>query len=195
MWISQSEKFNGDRALKVAILLSSVPVPYGEVLRRWQLDENFRAFFISILADSPFAAFRWETPPLTSASADRPFEFVLLDSPSLDRTPSPDAFAEYFHGAPTGGIVEFTNLGGDAILIAPCSTDLVAAYGHIGAFIRQAPERQKHDLWKCVGAAMQQRTSNTPIWLSTAGAGVPWLHVRLDRRPKYYGHAPYRDVP
>jgi hypothetical protein len=30
------------------------------------------------------------------------------------------------------------------------------------------------------------------VWLSTAGAGVPWLHVRLDDAPKYYGHAAYR---
>ncbi|MGI9175867.1 MAG: DUF6940 family protein [Rhodothermales bacterium] len=24
------------------------------------------------------------------------------------------------------------------------------------------------------------------MWLSTAGGGVSWLHVRLDSRPKYY---------
>jgi hypothetical protein len=30
-----------------------------------------------------------------------------------------------------------------------------------------------------------------PIWLSTAGMGVAWLHIRLDERPKYYSHKPY----
>jgi len=30
--------------------------------------------------------------------------------------------------------------------------------------------------------------------LSTAGMGVYWLHVRLDTRPKYYQHTPYRDA-
>mmetsp|Transcript_9405 Transcript_9405/g.21189 ORF Transcript_9405/g.21189 Transcript_9405/m.21189 type:complete len:541 (+) Transcript_9405:444-2066(+) len=25
-----------------------------------------------------------------------------------------------------------------------------------------------------------------PVWLSTSGMGVPWLHVRLDSSPKYY---------
>jgi uncharacterized protein DUF6940 len=29
-------------------------------------------------------------------------------------------------------------------------------------------------------------------WVSTAGMGVPWLHVRLDTRPTYYRHAAYR---
>jgi hypothetical protein len=31
-----------------------------------------------------------------------------------------------------------------------------------------------------------------PVWVSTAGMGVSWLHVRLDNRPKYYGYKPYR---
>ena len=30
------------------------------------------------------------------------------------------------------------------------------------------------------------------LWISTAGLGVTWVHVRIDSRPKYYTHAPYR---
>jgi len=30
------------------------------------------------------------------------------------------------------------------------------------------------------------------LWISTAGLGVTWLHVRIDSSPKYYTHAPYR---
>ena len=41
--------------------------------------------------------------------------------------------------------------------------------------------------------AMDSRVGARPIWLSTAGHGVAWLHVRLDSRPKYYLHAPYRE--
>lgn len=29
------------------------------------------------------------------------------------------------------------------------------------------------------------------IWMSTAGISTPWLHVRLDSRPKYYHYGPY----
>ncbi len=42
---------------------------------------------------------------------------------------------------------------------------------------------------------MLARLNSKPVWLSTAGAGVSWLHVRLDDKPKYYGHAPYRIPP
>ena len=30
------------------------------------------------------------------------------------------------------------------------------------------------------------------VWLSTAGDGIAWLHVRLDPSPKYYQHDEYR---
>ena len=40
-------------------------------------------------------------------------------------------------------------------------------------------------LWRCVGAAAEARLrSHGGFWLSTHGGAVPWLHVRLDERPK-----------
>ena len=41
---------------------------------------------------------------------------------------------------------------------------------------------------------MEDRVNEIPVWLSTAGGGVAWLHVRLDDRPKYYSYAPYKNV-
>ena len=193
MWTSRNEQPTGGRVIRVAIDLDSSPVSYAEVLRRWQGDADFRSFFLGLLADSPFSAFRWETPPITTATANRPFEFVLLDSPGLASNPDADAFAEHFSGL-TDGVVEFPNLGKDAIMVVPCPSGPSSAYGHLGAFVRQAPERQRHALWELIGAAMQRRLDSRPVWLSTAGAGVSWLHVRLDNRPKYYGYAPYREV-
>ena len=32
---------------------------------------------------------------------------------------------------------------------------------------------------------VEARIDDRPLWLSTAGDGVAWLHVRLDQRPKY----------
>jgi len=178
----------------VAVDFEKRPVKFSEVLRRWQDDAVFRPFFIALLADAPFSAFRWETPPITAASAGRAFEFVLLDSPRLASQPDPDAFAEHFGGQEASGdVVSFPNLNNDAILVAPCPLGPVSAYGHLAAFVRQAPDAQKHSLWRLVGELMERRLGPRPVWLSTAGAGVSWLHVRLDQRPKYYGHAPYRE--
>ncbi len=195
MWSTRTEHLANGRIRKVFLELASSPVPFADVLRLWRHDAAFRSFFISLLADAPFSAFRWETPPITAASAQRPFEFVLLDSPGLAQQPDRIAFADHFAAADGKSVVSFPNLGGDAILVVPCPAGPISAYGHVAAFVREAPEAQKHSLWELVGTVMQQQLGKTPIWLSTAGAGVSWLHVRLDRRPKYYGYAPYRDLP
>jgi hypothetical protein len=41
---------------------------------------------------------------------------------------------------------------------------------------------------------MAQRLNEKPVWLSTAGGAVSWLHVRLDDRPKYYHYAMYKQT-
>jgi hypothetical protein len=88
MWTSCTDQLPSGRLIKVAIDLDSAPVSYKEVLLRWQNDPVFHSFFLSLLADVPFPAYRWETPAVTSASISRPFEFVVLDSPELATTPS-----------------------------------------------------------------------------------------------------------
>jgi hypothetical protein len=132
---------------------------------------------------------------VTTATAGREFEFVLLDAPGLDRAPEPQAFSEQFRSAGKEPLaVAFPNLGNDAVLVVPCPAGPPAAYGHLATFIRHAPEAQVHEFWRVVAEAMEARLGLAPIWLSTAGLGVSWLHVRLDSRPKYYGFAPYRDA-
>ncbi len=192
LWTSRSELLAGGRSIRMSLGTGSVALPYAEVLRLWREAGEFQTFFNELLAGAPFAAFRWETPPLTAATADRPFESVLLDSPWLATEPDAEAFAEHFGIAGSAGVVEFPNLGGDAILVAPTPASPLSAYAHIGAFARRAPAAQRRALWSRVGAAMARRLGPRPVWLSTAGGGVPWLHVRLDDRPKYYGHEPYR---
>jgi hypothetical protein len=192
MWGFRSEELTDGRGERFTVDLGSQPAAYADVLRGWQHDTAFRSLYNALLAGVPFSAFRWETPPVTTATLTRPFEFVLLDSPGLAQSPEPEAFAAHFDNAPEEGVVEFPNLGGDAILVVPCPKASPLAYRHLAAFVREAPDPQRHALWRLVGAAMTRRVSAKPVWLSTAGAGVSWLHVRLDDRPKYYGFGPYR---
>jgi hypothetical protein len=191
MWTTRHEELADDRGMRFAIDFDSRPATFADVLRGWQRDAGFRSRFSSLLADVPCSAFRWETPPVTIASVSQPFEFVLLDNPSLARRSGPKAFAEHFN-AGEAGVIVFPNLGGDAIMVVPCPLAEASAYGHLAAFVRLAPESQRHALWQSVGKAMMRRISVKPVWLSTAGAGVSWLHVRLDDRPKYYGFGPYK---
>ena len=168
---------------------NDTPVTYRDVIDLWESDEAFRRYFNQLLADSPIAAFRWETPPVTEANFDRPFEFVLLPCPGLERPPDRRAFAEHFENGKS--VVAFDNLGGDATLVVPAPEGDDSAYGHLAAFVRRASEAQQQVLWTEVGRAMERCVGDKSVWLSTAGMGVAWLHVRLDSRPKYYGHRPY----
>ena len=190
MWTTRIEELANVRGLRFAIDFDSRPATIADVLRGWRNDADFRTLFNVLLAEVPFTAFRWETPAVISATVSQPFEFVLLDSPGLARRPDPKAFAAHFSEA-DADIAVFPNLGADAIMVVPYPVAEPSAYGHLAAFVRLAPESQRQALWKAVGDAMGRRIEAKPVWLSTAGAGVSWLHVRLDDRPKYYGFQPY----
>jgi len=181
------------RLRRIRLQQDRAALSFATVLDRWQTDSAFRDWFSAQILDTPFPAVRWETPPVTRRTIERDFEFVLHDAPGLVCRADPRPFAEHFHPAATaGGTVTFDNLGRDATLIVPAPLTPAADYAHLSAFLRNAPDSQKHQLWQSVRAALAARISDRPIWLSTAGMGVPWLHVRLDSRPKYYGYEPYR---
>jgi hypothetical protein len=190
MWIARSEKLTKTSGLQFTVERDARPATFAEVIRGWCDDRAFRSLFNDLLADVPYSAFRWETPPVTAGTASHPFEFVLLDEPGLDRQPDVHAFADHLVGD-QGSITTFENLGKNALLVVPLPIAAATAYGHLAAFVRFAPDHQRDALWQAVGEAMVQRMGRESVWLNTAGAGVSWLHVRLDERPKYYRYAPY----
>ena len=164
------------------------------MLRLWTQDGRFADWFGALLASSPFRAYFWETPPLLLSALTNRFEFVLMDSPALiglDADPTP--FEAHLYG--TEPVVEFSNLGNDATLVVPSDTGCRGAAAHLAEFVRKAPRDLNQALWAAVGNALQTRVSDAPLWCSTSGLGVYWLHVRLDRFPKYYTFAPYRQRP
>ena len=164
-----------------------------------------------LLTDVPYKAYYFETKSMTNTSAlKHPFEFVLVDAPRLaKRKPRFRSFEKPCQLLAAGdgngnssnsnnsyGCV-FPNLSGDALLIVPKPQVNVKdeGYTHLANFIRMAPTEQVEAFWKLVGTSYQRSLSGPDdemIWLSTAGNGVPWLHFRLDKTPKYYRYAPYK---
>ena len=164
---------------------------FTEVVEHWRGNAEFRSFWNASLREVPFDAYCWECPPITVQSSTRPFECVFVSSPMLARMPpDPGPFSEYFR--PDREVVSFESLGKDAWLVAPCPGGQGSNFSHLASFVATATEAQQSALWSAVGTALEKRISARPTWLSTAGGGVAWLHVRLDTRPKYYRHAPYR---
>lgn len=168
------------------------PMSFGDVIDGWRDDESFRCQFIDLLRDAPFEAYFWELPSLTSSTLGRAFECVFVESPTLAGVATDrHAFAEHF--TEDADVAGFANLGGDAWLIAPSPGPRGSDYPHLAAFARTAPLSAQHALWRRAGADLASRLTERPLWFSTSGLGIYWLHLRLDTRPKYYTHAPYKE--
>ena len=192
MWTSHLHQ--ADRqTIKATLSNDSRVLSFREVIELWQSSGAFREFFAGLLRQCPFDAFFWETPPITKQTLDRLFEFVLVESKSLSKLePDPSPFKPHFASRQTETVLTFPDLGGDAILVVPAPIAEESCYTHLAKFLRNAPPSQVDAFWRIAGTAMQDRISSVPTWLSTAGMGVSWLHLRLDSRPKYYRHEPYK---
>lgn len=147
------------------------------------------------LADAPFEAFLWECAPVARDYA-APFRFVLVDCPPLARAaPDPAPFRAHFEGGPgRPAICTFPNLGRDSLLVAPSPMEPLAAGAHLAAFVRRAPPDLVDRFWHAVPRTVERwfAGGHRRLWLSTSGLAVHWLHLRLDPRPKYYAHGPFR---
>lgn len=193
-WTAEPLPSNKLGTLRLAICQTGTRLGFGQVFENWTKDADFRTFYIDLLASTPYEALFWETPPVTLSTVEQPYEFIVTDSPSLASVrPDPTAFASHFRTATSGeSVIAFENLGGDAMLVVPCPVGDESAYPHLAAFVRNAPVEQKHQFFQRLGAEVAEQVGNHPLWISTSGLGVYWLHARLDSVPKYYTYAAYR---
>ncbi len=174
---------------------------------------------IDVLKSLPFDAYFFEMAPVNNLTADTTrWEALVTESFELAQIRKADqnTFEEKF-GLTDNDIVVFPNLGGDATLVVPkplTSLPLRSGpggsllhYAHLASFLR-APATQAQPqaqaqaqaqallstLAREALAALEQR-QGSPLWVSTSGLGVSWLHFRLDSRPKYYQQAAFKVWP
>lgn len=165
---------------------------FRQLFECFENDDDFCGWYTQLLADAPMQAFFWEHPALYDRTLDAHAEFVLIDAPALAaERADPRAFAARFAAAGDADVAVFANLGGDALLLAPRPRG-PSGYAHLAAFVRTAPAGQIRALWREAGRAFAGLAGAAPVWLSTSGLGVPWLHLRFDRFPKYYQHVAYK---
>lgn len=195
MWAHEVENIRRGWVQMVTVSSNGAPLPFGKALRLLGEDAAFRQYLTRLLAGTANTAFRWETPPVSESNLDRAFEFVLTNDPHLETRPDPRPFASYFTGPHAdASALAIPNLGKTAALVVPRQIGEAATYTHFARFLRGAPPHQVHALWQCVAETAQRRLSARPQWISTAGGGVAWLHVRIENVPKYYSYRPYADA-
>lgn len=190
MWKLNSHRVG--TASTVSVLAGDAPMSCKDVLREWRANEPFCRFWLNALRDVPYEAYCWETPPWTRATLARPFECVFVESSGLVRVRAdPVPFARRFQDPSAESIAVFENLGRDALLVAPRPEKTRTDYAHLASFSRSAPDTHAAGLWPAVARGIEERVGTVPVWVSTAGLGVHWLHVRIDSIPKYYRHRAY----
>jgi len=181
----------------IALQRGERPLRFGELFELLTTSNRFTDWYSSILRDSEYPAFFWEHPPLTAANLADPAEFVLLAAPPLESLrPDASSFSEHFRAAELDDgnttVIKFSNIGGDALLIVPCPDNTTKQYTHLAAFLRTASAPQIEEFWRLTAEAVMGNLGAKPLWLSTSGLGVAWLHARLDSQPKYYQYLPYK---
>lgn len=152
---------------------------------------EFIEFYINALRSSTYKGYFWEVKPITENGINETFEFVLVDSKTLPNIVANDSsFKKYFKEGEE--VITFPNLGGDAQLIVPTQISESSNYNHLATFVRKAPLTQVIHFWEKVAEEYEKLIGTETKWLSTAGLGVYWLHVRVDSRPKYYRFKDYK---
>ena len=172
---------------------------FADVIQLMEHDSAFCLFFSKVLRDSPFEHFFWECPAVNAISVGNTlYEHVTVQAFGFSAA-SPKNFEAHF--TRTKAVVTFQNLGRDAMLVCPCPKEPQdnKHFGHLAAFVRASRGEMQElqiKMWMTVGRTLREylhTRGRESIWLNTEGSGVPWVHVRLDHRPKYYHHAAYRD--
>ena len=195
MWSLNTARLDHSQTIKFVIEDNNHVLTHSDVIELWLSNNKFRLYFIDLLCDNDLDAFFWEMPPITIDTLDKPFECIINSAQTLVSAQADvSTFNTYFDSG--DDVVSFTNLINDALLVAPTPLPTISpgSYTHLASFMRQAPEQQQHHLLQKLAEAIQNSLSDRPLWVSTSGLGVYWLHVRLDRYPKYYTFAPYRQA-
>lgn len=150
---------------------------------------EFILFFNKILENHYFEAYSWECISLNNPT--KVYEFALVKNNLLaQKRPNYQPFYTYF--SKTEKIVSFENLGKNAELVVPCPVDEYE-FTHLAKFVRSGLTDHIITLWKEVGKiGLLKLQSEKKYWLSTAGLGVSWLHIRFDTMPKYYKTQKYK---
>ena len=193
MWAAHTQGIPS--GARIEIFKDGTQLSFREFFALLEINKDFACWYGGLIAGFEFDAFFWELPPLSTETIERGAEFVVIESSALSRLRSNSTpFQSHFSAQPGSDVIQFPNLGGDALLIVPAPIESDDSFPHLAAFLRTAPRRQVVSLWRVSARAVLENLGSAPRWLSTAGLRVPWLHLHLDTRPKYYNFSPYKEV-
>lgn len=143
------------------------------------------------IIQAPFEAVFWECRQIVLPEQE--IESAIVASPRLTGARANHRrFDAHLSAARNEPVIAFDNLGGKSRLVVPTPGEVGAEGVHLMRFLRSAPATQIDAFWRTVAEESLVWIATRPLWLSTSGLGVAWLHMRLDPRPKYYTYQPFK---
>ena len=183
----QTEIADRTAALVTFVDSQSMPLSWTQVSQRLMKDAGFLERWNITWANLPFDFERKPVPIHPYPAETHPFFAIAF--PATFRPADPTDFSAHLDPLSADDLTTtFSNFSGDAQLLVPQKK---GRYGHIAAFCRTAPPAARRALWQRVGElcteAIDQKRA---VWCNTHGHGVPWLHIRFDKKLKYASFPP-----
>ena len=173
---------------------------------KYTIDKNYKKFIktdyiklIHILQTTPFKYYMLRAYP--SINTDT-FKFYLIDKTEKLSKMKPDTktYKKYFDSNKNIKNIKnkkenystFLNLSGETILTVPKIIPKILkknkkAYLNISTFSKNVPIKYQIELWKEVFKQLEKCFKiSKKCYLNTHGLGIGWLHIRIDKTPKYY---------
>ena len=155
---------------------------WSQVLNSWKIG------IIPDIPDEMNGPYLWKTSVLSN-DVDMKFKDEFIANNNLDVDQNYTSFSKYFLSSKNPDVCSFYNKSGDAYLIVPMPRK-GKNFSNLKNFIDNADHNQQEAFWKEVAYhAVREKEIHGRVWVNTHGFGVPYLHVRIDQVPKYYGNS------
>lgn len=173
-------------------------VKWNEIKDNYFNNEFIDSFIKLLLEFNTFDEFYIEFNPIRFIMINYIiFEFVLIKTSGFAFNSDINTFGIEKLNTNSDDIIWFPNPSNTALLVVPCYNHNypIKDYTHIAKFIKSSNTKQKHNLIIKMFELYFELLKKEPrdkLWLSTHGKGVGWLHIRIDKIPRYITWNPYK---
>jgi hypothetical protein len=187
------EVYRGDRRLTCQNVLDD--------MGRSAFVEALRSFLNDLNPFTQNAFYYLLFTPFQANFMNRPFTIVLLKNENEYGVPTDADYSKYSEYVAQqcksydNRVMSFQSKENDALLVCPCPSkgNTSENYAHIGKFFKHSTATERLSLFRKIQFEVRlhllttQGTSGIPVFVSTHGLDVPWLHFRLESPlPKHY---------
>lgn len=131
-------------------------------------------------------SFFYETSPIKTG--EEKYKVKFIENENLDKMKQDySTFIDKIKISKNNYVTSFYNLSGDTLLIIPIPKQN-KNFTTIKHFIDNASKTQQKYFWKYVSQKIKSliKDKKKKYWISTHGTGVPYFHLRISTKPKYY---------